>query len=274
MKITSRKKIINLKNTIIMGILNATPDSFFDGNKYNKVSKAIDKARKMIYEGAKIIDVGGQSTRPGYKKISSEEEIERVYPIISAIRKRFDVFISLDTFRYEVVKNCSNLIDMINDVHSFSKKESLNLANKFGFPICIVHNKKIKKNSNIFEEVKNFFVEKIFFCKKYGIKKKNIIIDPGFGFKKTLLQNYQILSNLHFLDFFKVPILIGISRKSMVGKIVKKSVENRLFGSLSCAIIASLQNANIIRTHDVKETVESIKIVHTIKKIKEKNAKK
>ncbi|BAP58855.1 dihydropteroate synthase [Candidatus Tachikawaea gelatinosa] len=271
MKIYSQKSFLDLTHIAIMGILNLTPDSFSDGNKYNTLSKALTHTKKMIKDGAKIIDIGGESSRPGAKNITAEEELERIMPILEAIIKRFDIWISVDTSKPEVMKEVKKVgVHMINDVRALQLPGALNTAYNINLPICLTHNplKNIRKNFkkyDILREVDCFLQKKISKCKSIGIKMQNILIDPGFGFQKNHVDNYQLLANLTFLKHFKLPILVGISRKTMISQILKKTPIQCLSGNLSCIVIAAMQNVQIVRVHDVKETSQAIKIVEMIK---------
>lgn len=253
-----------------MGILNITPDSFFDGGKYfNNLNKAINHTNKMIKEGADIIDIGGESTRPGYKEISVHEELDRVIPVIEAIIKRFEINISVDTSKPEVMIYSANAgAHIINDVRCLTKPGALQAAIKTRLFICLMHNLQnnyyIKKNKNILKEIEIFFKHIINYLIKKGIKKKLLIIDPGFGFGKNTFDNYKILSNLTILNKFNIPILVGISRKTMIRKLLNVSKNKSLLGSIACNIIACMKGAKILRVHDVKETFNVIKIVKTI----------
>lgn len=269
MKIHSRGKILDLSFPIIMGILNFTPDSFFDGGFYNHKNDALKHIDYMIKDGAKIIDVGGESTRPGFIKVSVQEELDRVIPVIEEIVKRFDIWVSIDTSKSDVIKEAINAgVHIINDVTSLSEAGSLRLVIKNKLPICIVHNpkeltktqSKHKTNNNIFEVVREYFRKKVMFFEGIGIKKNRMILDPGFGYAKNTEENFQLLKNLKRFKNFKIPLLVGMSRKRMIGDLLNLSIQNRLIGSISCAIIAAVHGAHIIRVHDVKETVQSIKV--------------
>ncbi|CAL1329368.1 dihydropteroate synthase [Candidatus Providencia siddallii] len=269
MQINSKGRILDLSIPRVMGILNITPDSFSDGGKYLNHNAALNHASKMINEGASIIDIGGESTRPGYKKISINEELDRILPIIELIHNRFDIWISVDTYKAKVMEEAAKIgIHMINDIYSLHEKNTLKTAIQINLPICIMHiNKyqkfflKTKKNKNSIFDIKFFFKKEIKRCVDSGIKKNQLIIDPGFGFQKTLNDNYNILSNLKKLHKFKLPILVGMSRKTMIGNLLNIPPNKRLIGSITCSVIAAMQGIHIIRAHDVKETIEAIKIV-------------
>ncbi|PPI88606.1 dihydropteroate synthase [Candidatus Pantoea edessiphila] len=277
MRLFARDSCLVLSNTKVMGILNVTPDSFSDGGKYNSLSSALLQVKNMINAGANIIDVGGKSTRPGAVNISIEEELERVIPVIEAITKNFDIWISIDTSRTEVMKESLRAgAHIINDIHSLSEDGAVELAAMNNYPVCLTHNPiilssyKSSKHENIIDVVNIYFSKKIAYYEKSGIKKNNIILDPGFGFGKSLLHNYQLLANLKKFHHFGLPLLIGVSRKSMIGNLLKIiNPTDRLVGSISCAVIALMQDIQIIRVHDVKETLEAINIVNTVQKMKE-----
>lgn len=248
-----------------MGILNTTPDSFFDGGKYfNNLNKSINYVNKMIKEGADIIDIGGESTRPGARKVSLDEELSRTIPIIEAISERFEILISIDTYKPKVmIQAASAGAHIINDVYALSKKGSIEAVLKTGLIVCLNNYKINKSLKNTLKNIHLFFEKIINKCLKKGIKKNNILIDPGFGFGKNIYQNYIILSNLYRLNHFKLPILIGVSHKSMIKKLLETSYnkQQNLLGSLVCAVIAITQGVKILRVHDVKETFEVIKII-------------
>ncbi|MXP51095.1 dihydropteroate synthase [Pantoea sp. SoEX] len=278
MKLFSRNSCLLLSQPNIMGILNITPDSFSDGGKYNTLSQALLHVEYMIKAGANIIDVGGESTRPGADSVSVNEELERVIPIIEAIKKNFEIWISVNTSKPELIYESFKAgVHMINDVRSLYENGALKAAVYTNLPVCIMHgpsgilchNK--YKYENVIEEVNKYFHKQITRCEESGIKKSNIILDPGFGFGKNISHNYQLLANLNKFHHFGLPILIGISRKSMIGNVLKANPSNCLIGSVTCAVIALLQNIQIIRVHDVKETAEAMNIVKIIQDIKERN---
>lgn len=248
-----------------------TPDSFFDGGVHNSLNKAISYTRYMIKNGAKIIDIGGESTRPKSKKITIQEELDRVIPIIESIAKRFNICISVDTYKPQVMLEAAKVgAHMINDVKSLSEAKSIKIISKKKLYICITHSIKQNKpknsisNINIVENIKNFFLDKFNLYEKCGIKKNRIFIDPGFGYEKSLNDNYKLLSELNKFNVLKKPILVGFSRKSMIGNLLNIRVQKRLIGSVICATIALLQGAKIIRVHDVKETKYAINIAQKI----------
>lgn len=273
--ITKLKKI--LLKPCIMGILNVTPDSFSDGGKFTRMNKAIDHVRFMINSGARIIDVGGESSRPGAKRVSEFEESERVIPIVEQILKKFDVFVSVNTSHLSIMKECIKLgIHIINDIRSFSECNSLHAIIDSDVMLCLMHMQgnpedmqKFPQYKCIRSEIEEFFTKKIEFFINQGVKKNRIIIDPGFGFGKNMKHNYHLLANLKKFLEFQVPILVGFSRKAMTD-IQKKYLPNkRIIGSIVCAILACIEGASIIRVHDVQETVDALSIFNAF--ISEKN---
>ena len=273
MTVNIKGDLMNFSVPKIMGILNVTPDSFFDGGKYNSSYKILKQVEKMIISGADIIDVGGYSSRPGASDISINEELSRVIPVIKLIRKKFpNSLISIDTFRSKVAnESIISGADIINDISGGSLDPKMFItAAKLKVPYILMHMKgnprNMMKNSNYSEityEVSKYFSEKIEKARIEGIN--DLIIDPGFGFSKTIEQNYELLSNLDFLKQFEKPILVGVSRKSMIYKIINSSPENALNGTSILHTILLLKGANILRTHDVKETFECIKIINQLK---------
>ncbi|UAJ65440.1 dihydropteroate synthase [Candidatus Schneideria nysicola] len=272
MQILGGKRILDLSRTRVMGILNVTPDSFSDGGYYNKLSSAIDRTNQMIIEGATIIDIGGESTRPGAYPITEEEELERVIPVVEMLVKRFDIFISIDTSSLIVMREAAIAgANLINDVRSFHTLQSLELAVSSDLAICLVHNSLIsfptlKKNISILKVVNDFFSYQIDRSKKLGIKENKIILDPGFGFGKSIKENLILLKKIEYFHHFNLPLLIGISRKSVIGKVLPYNTlpQERIIGSITCASIAALKGVSIIRVHDVKETMEALYIINAL----------
>jgi dihydropteroate synthase len=265
-----------LKNkTSVMGILNVNYDSFYDGGKYKSIKDAIDYAKIMIEQGAEIIDIGGESTRPGSEYISLEEEKKRVLPVVEALRKESDILISIDTNKSEIAKACIDIgVDIINDISGLKKdSEMVNVVSKNGIALILMHSKNdpscMQDNpcyDDVMQEILLFFKQQTDFVIKNGIKKENIFIDPGIGFGKTLDNNLVILKRLKEFKSLGFPIVIGASRKSFIGKILDNKVEERLIGSVSSSLISAVNGASIIRAHDVKETVEALKILEAVHK--------
>jgi len=261
-----------------MGILNVTPDSFSDGGKHNQLIDAVKHANAMINAGATIVDVGGESTRPGASEVSVDEELSRVIPVVEAVAQRFEVWVSVDTSKPEVIRESARAgAHIINDIRSLSEPGALEAAAQTGLPVCLMHMQgepRTMQNAphydDVFESVNRYFVEQIARCEAAGIAKENLLLDPGFGFGKNLHHNYQLLARLSEFHHFELPLLVGMSRKSMVGQLLNVGPTERLSGSLACAVIAAMQGANIIRVHDVKETVEAMRVVEATLSAKDK----
>lgn len=256
---------------LVMGILNVTPDSFSDGGKYASFKSALYQAEKMIEDGADIIDIGGESTRPGASAISEKDEVDRVIPLLCAIKEKFAVNVSIDTSKAEVMRQAiDHGADMINDVRALQNEGCLAVLAESNLPICLMHMQGLPTTmqnnpsyEDVISDIKKFFIERINACEQYGIKRARLILDPGFGFGKTLEQNYQLLAQLAQFNDLGLPLLSGTSRKSMIGDLLSRNVDDRLAGSIATAIIAAQQKANIIRVHDVKETFDALKILKT-----------
>ncbi|KJY80084.1 dihydropteroate synthase [Vibrio nigripulchritudo] len=268
----SNKKTLSLSTPQVMGILNVTPDSFSDGGKFNRIDHALEQAHSMIQAGASIIDIGGESTRPGAPEVSLQEELNRVIPVITALRAESDVWISIDTSKAEVMKQAVEAgADIINDVRALQEPGAIEVAAGAGVPVCLMHMQgqprtmqSNPKYQDVLLEVGEFLNERVTACEKAGIKKEQLILDPGFGFGKTLAHNYSLLANLEKFHQFGIPLLAGMSRKSMIFKLLEKQPAECVVGSVTCASIAALKGAQIIRVHDVPETVEAMKIINTI----------
>ncbi|MBE8166845.1 MAG: dihydropteroate synthase [Shewanella sp.] len=254
---------LDLSKPVIMGILNATPDSFSDGGQFNTYVTACKHADEMIAQGAKIIDVGGESTRPGAPKVSVEEELKRVIPVIEHLSKK-DVWISIDTSKAEVMRQAINAgAHIINDVKALQEPLAIEVAASLNVPVCLMHMQgtpemmQVKPEyDDIIEEISNFFRRRVQVCLDVGIKKEHIILDPGFGFGKTLEHNLKILARQNKFHDLGFPVLIGLSRKSMFDHLLGRKVTERLAGSLAGALISSQKGAHIIRVHDVQETFD------------------
>lgn len=273
MQINCKGKLIDLDSPKIMGILNVTPDSFFDGGKNNSVENALIQTEKMLAEGADFIDVGGVSTRPGAKEVSVDEELKRVIPVIENILKRFpETLISIDTYQSEVAKkSIESGATIVNDISAGNlDKNMLKTVAELKVPYILMHMQgtpeTMQKNpvyENVTLEVNQFFSEKISILKEFGIN--DIILDPGFGFGKTVEQNYELLKNLSLIGFGEFPLLAGVSRKSMVTRLLNVSPENALNGTTVLNTIALQNGAKILRVHDVKEAKETIRIWEMLK---------
>ncbi len=258
---------------MVMGILNTTSDSFFDGGKYHTIDSALLRCEQMLTEGASIIDIGGQSTRPGAVLIDTETELQRTIPIIEAIIKRFpETIISIDTFRARVAKAAVQAgAKIINDVSAGDDDEDMiSVVADIQVPFIAMHKKGNPQNmqinpeySNVNEEVLSYFHQKTAQLNKAGIK--DIILDPGFGFGKTMEHNYSIMNNLEIYHQFNRPILIGVSRKTMIWKLLKTNPEGALNGTTALNTVALMAGAHILRVHDVKEAVECCRIVEALR---------
>jgi len=253
----------------VMGILNVTPDSFSDGGQFATFDKALEQVKQMISDGVDIIDIGGESTRPGSVDVSVEDELKRVIPLLKAIKSNFDIKVSIDTSKAEVMSQAINHgADIINDVRALQNEGCLAVLAQSNIPICLMHMQGLPRSmqdnpqyQDIIGDIKQFFIDRINACEKAGIKRERLILDPGFGFGKTLKQNYQLLAQLNQFSDLGLPLLSGTSRKSMIGNLLARNVDERLAGSITTAIIAAQQNASIIRVHDVKETVDALRIL-------------
>lgn len=278
MKLHAHGSTLDLTHPHVMGILNVTPDSFSDGGQHNHLNDALKHANAMINAGATIIDVGGESTRPGASEVSVDEELSRVIPVVEAIAQRFEVWVSVDTSKPEVILESARAgVHIINDIRSLSKPGALTAAVQTGLPVCLMHMQGEPRTmqtaphyDDIFETVNRYFVEQIARCEAAGIAKANLLLDPGFGFGKNLHHNYQLLARLSEFHHFERPLLVGMSRKSMIGQLLNVGPRERLSGSLACAVIAAMQGAHIIRVHDVKETLEAMRVVEATLFAKEK----
>ena len=262
-------KTLDLATPQVMGIVNLTPDSFSDGGKFNSIDNALAQVEQMLSDGVSIIDLGGESTRPGAPDVAESEELNRVIPVLKAIKKRFAVMVSVDTSKAGVMAEALNYdVDIINDVCALKNEGCLEVVSQTDIPVCLMHMQgsprtmqKQPTYHDIIEDIKTFFHQRINACQQVGIDKQRLILDVGFGFGKTLTQNYHLLANLSQFHEFKLPLLSGTSRKSMIGNLLNCDVEQRLAGSLTTAIIAAQQGAQILRVHDVKETVDALKVL-------------
>lgn len=278
MKLYAQGSTLDLTHPHVMGILNVTPDSFSDGGKHNQLIDAVKHANAMINAGATIIDVGGESTRPGADDVSVDEELARVIPVVEAIAQRFEVWVSVDTSKPEVIRESASAgAHIINDIRSLQEPGALAAAAQTGLPVCLMHMQgepRTMQNAphydDVFASVNRYFVEQIARCEAAGIAKEKLLLDPGFGFGKNLHHNYQLLARLAEFHHFELPLLVGMSRKSMVGQLLNVGPTERLSGSLACAVIAAMQGAQIIRVHDVKETVEAMRVVEATLSAKDK----
>jgi dihydropteroate synthase len=261
---------LNIETPQVMGILNVTPDSFSDGGQFSRIDSALRQAEQMIADGATIIDIGGESTRPGAKEVSVKDELARVIPVLKAINARFNIIVSIDTSKAAVMsEGITYGAGIINDVRALQNEGCLTvLAQDQGVGICLMHMQGLPRTMqhnphyvNLIDDITIFFQERILACTQAGINRSRLILDPGFGFGKSLEQNYSLLANMAKFQCLDLPILAGLSRKSMIGNLLNREINERLAGSLATAIIAAQQGARIIRVHDVKETVDALKVL-------------
>ena len=264
-----RGRILRLDSPVVMGILNVTPDSFSDGGSYCQLDSAVKQAKTLLNQGAKIIDIGGESTRPGAPDVSLEDELERVIPLVKALRASSDCIISIDTSKSEVMRQAIIAgADIINDVRALQEPGAIEVLSQYPeVAICLMHMqgqpRTMQSNphyDDLFADINEFFAERLGACEKAGIQSERIILDPGFGFGKTLAHNYQILNKFDVFNQFKLPVLAGLSRKSMIGNLLNRDTNERLAGSLAGALIAAQNGAKIIRVHDVQETVDVLSV--------------
>ena len=263
------KHFFDLKRPLVMGILNITPDSFSDGGMYLDSNAALKRADKMIEEGVDIIDIGGESTRPGSETVSADEELKRITPIIEGIKKISDIAISIDTYKPEVMKEVIDMdIAMINDIYALQKPNAIDLIKKSNVGVCLMHMQGTPKTmqlnptyKNVVSEVISFLEERANLIVNEGINKSRIILDPGFGFGKTFEHNIDLLQNIESFQSLNLPILVGLSRKSFIRKILNGDHDDHLSGSISAAILSVLKGAKILRVHDIKETQSALKII-------------
>lgn len=272
MKLDCNGKILDLGKPCVMGILNVTPDSFSDGGKFLQTDAAVNQALQMVEDGAAIVDVGGESTRPGAPAVSVQEELDRVIPVIDALTARLDIPLSIDTSKPEVMAAAVEAgAGLINDVNALRAEGALQQAAKLKVPVCLMHMQgqpqtmqQAPHYASVVDEVKAFLEERIAACLRQGIPEAHILIDPGFGFGKTLDHNLQLLRQLRELCQLGRPLLVGLSRKSMLGTLTGRAPEQRVAASVAAAILAVEQGASIVRVHDVAETVDALKILDAV----------
>jgi dihydropteroate synthase len=263
---------LTLEAPSVMGVLNVTPDSFSDGGRYAAAESAIRQAMKMVDEGAAIVDIGGESTRPGAEPVPEQEELDRVIPIIEAVRRESDVPISIDTSKAGVMRAAVAAgADMINDVFALRADGALATAAKLQKPVCLMHMQGEPRTmqrepvyDDVVEEVARFLAARMQACVSAGLAENLIVIDPGFGFGKTPQHNVQLLANLRKLVNIGPPVLIGVSRKSTLGAITGRDVGGRLAASLAAAVLAVRAGVSIVRAHDVAETVDALRVAATV----------
>jgi len=268
------RHVVALDCVAIMGVLNVTPDSFSDGGRFVARDAALAQARQMAADGAAIIDVGGESTRPGAQAVSVAQELDRVIPVIEAIADSVDVAISIDTSKPEVMRAAAAAgAGLINDVYALRQPGALEMAASLKVPVCLMHMqgepRTMQENpqyDDVVEDVFAFLAERIADAEKAGIPHHQIVIDPGFGFGKSVAHNLRLLRGLSRFTALKVPVLAGLSRKSMIGKLLGLPLENRVHASVALALMAVQQGASILRVHDVAETVQAVRMLEAVYK--------
>ncbi|MBF8450458.1 dihydropteroate synthase [Aeromonas dhakensis] len=267
MQLISKGLSLSLERPHVMGILNVTPDSFSDGGHFNQLERAMTHARQMVAEGATLIDIGGESTRPGAPDVSEQEELDRVLPVVEHMVRELDVMISLDTSKATVMREgCAAGAHLINDVRALLEPGALAAAAAADVPVCLMHMQGQPRTmqaephyDDLLGEVRAFFDERIAACLTAGIAREQLLLDPGYGFGKTLAHNYQLLAQQELLLDYQLPLLVGMSRKSMIGNLLGRPVDERLAGSLACALIGMQRGARIIRVHDVRATMDALR---------------
>lgn len=262
-----------LRKPLIMGVLNATPDSFSDGGFYLSLDKAYARAQAMIAMGADLIDIGGESTKPGALAVSCEAELERVIPLIERVRSVSDICISIDTSKALVMEAAITAgATWINDVKALMGEGSMAIAARMNVPVCLMHmqgspqtmQEKPQYKQGVMDEIQSFFQQRIEACLTAGLRRECLILDPGFGFGKSVQHNLYILKCLRQLQVHGLPLLLGVSRKSTIGAVLQKTVLDRLSGSTAAAVFAAMQGVSIIRTHDVEETNQALTMLNAI----------
>lgn len=269
-------KSLDLSLPHVMGILNVTPDSFSDGGAFNSLDSALQQSERMIQEGASIIDVGGESTRPGAAPVSTQQELDRVLPIVEAIKKRFDIVVSVDTSTTEVIRGAAHLgMGLINDVRALEREGALQAAAETELPICLMHMKGVPKTmqeqpdyASVVDDVVGYLMSRVVACESAGIDRSRLILDPGIGFGKTLSHNLSLLNHTDTLRSLGFEVLMGLSRKTMIGDVLGNPVEERLYGTMGANASAYLKGARIFRVHDVKPHVEMLALMSRIEREK------
>ena len=268
MQIDCAGRWLDLSQPRVMGVLNITPDSFSDGGRYLSLDAALRRAAVMVAEGAAIIDVGGESTRPGAPAVPVQEELDRVLPVVERLAQELPVPVSIDTSKPTVMREAARVgAGMINDVWALRQPGALEAAGASGLPVCLMHMlgepatmQREPAYTDVVAEVRAFLAERVQTCAAIGIQRERILVDPGFGFGKTLEHNLSLLRHLQQLTDLAAGVLVGFSRKSMIGLLLEAPVNERLPGSLAAAVLAAWQGAGVIRAHDVKETVQALRV--------------
>lgn len=265
-------RVLDLSRTHVMGILNVTPDSFSDGGRFSRRDEALRHAEAMVAAGATLIDVGGESTRPGARPVSVTEELERVAPMVEAIHRHLDVVVSVDTSTPAVMREAARLgAGLINDVRALERDGALDAAAATGLPVCLMHMRGEPGTmqddphyENVTQDLARYLQQRMVACADAGIEADRIVLDPGFGFAKTLAHNLSLFKHLEALHRLGRPLLVGVSRKSMIGLTLERPVDERLYGSLALAALAVTKGARILRVHDVAQTVDVVRMIAAV----------
>jgi dihydropteroate synthase len=263
---------LDLGTTRVMGVVNVTPDSFSDGGRFISADAALAQARRLMAAGASILDVGGESTRPGATPVSVQQELDRVVPVIESLAQETDVILSVDTSTPEVMREAAHAgAHLINDVRALSRDGALRAAMDTGLAVCLMHMQgqpgtmqMSPEYDDVVAEVERYLNERILACEAAGLKRQQLLVDPGFGFGKTLGHNLSLLKHLQRFTQWGCPVLVGMSRKSMIGDVLDKPVDQRLYGSLAAAVAAAMNGASIVRVHDVAETSDAIAVINAL----------
>ena len=272
-KLTCGARTLDLSAPVVMGILNVTPDSFSDGGRFTERDAALRQAEQMLADGAAIIDVGGESTRPGAAAVSEQEELGRVVPIVEALTTELDALVSVDTSTAAVIRESAAAgAGLINDVRALRRPGALEAAASSGLPVCLMHMQGEPGNmqnnptyEDVTTEVVDFLRERVAACEAVGISRERLLVDPGFGFAKNMTHNLVLMNEMAALRALELPVLIGVSRKSLFGKVLGREVHERLPGSLAAAVMCVERGAMIVRAHDVKETVDVVRFAHAVR---------
>ncbi len=276
--LTCGARTLNLSAPLVMGVLNVTPDSFSDGGRYTSRDAALRQAERLLAEGAAIIDVGGESTRPGAEPVPEQEELDRVIPVVEALTRELDALVSVDTSAPAVIRESAAAgAGLINDVRSLRRPGALEAAAATGLPVCVMHMQGEPGNmqddpryDDVTAEVVAFLRERVAACVAAGIPRDRLLVDPGFGFAKTLEHNLRLLAELEQLRALELPMLVGLSRKGMIGKVLDRPVDERMPGSVAAAVLCVDRGANIVRAHDVKATVDGVRFAHAVNHYKKR----
>ena len=272
MKLHCGQFTLDLTSPRVMGILNVTPDSFSDGGHYSQTDIAVKQAYKFIEEGADIIDIGGESTRPNAEPVSLQEELDRVIPVIESLASKIDIPLSIDTYKPAVMRAAIAAgASIVNDVKALQEAGAIEAVANADVAVCLMHMQGEPRNmqddphyDDVVEDVVTFLLDRVAICEQAGIQKNRLLIDPGFGFGKTRMHNITLIQQLNTLANTGYPVLVGLSRKSVLGQMTGNDIDARLYVSVSAAVISAINGAKILRVHDVKATVEALKVVTAI----------